>query len=72
MSNLAQQLNKIKHQQRSTSLTPNAQQPTLILDKHTATTTSPDIFYTMAVIAYARLSKEDPSIKIEGDVVMGS
>lgn len=72
MSALAQQLTKIKHQQRATSVAPNAPQPTLLLDKHTATTTSHDIFYTMAVIAYAKLIKEDPTLKTEGDVLMGT
>jgi len=57
MSSLAQQLNKIKHKQRINSVVPNAQQPTMMLDKHTATTTSADIFYTMAVIAYSKLVK---------------
>jgi hypothetical protein len=72
MSSLAQQLTKIKHTQRHTPLAPNAQQPTILMDRHTATTTSADIFYTMAVIAYAKLAKEDPSIKLEGDVLLGS
>lgn len=64
MSQLAQQLHKIKSQQKINTVMPNAPQPTLILDKNVATTTSADIFYTMAIIAYAKLLKDSPSLKI--------
>ena len=45
---------------------PQQKQPTLILDQHTATNTSADIFYTMAVIAYAKLLKQQPNLKEQG------
>ena len=57
MTSLSQQLSTLKHQQRAVSVTPQQQQPTLVLDRHTATTASSDLFYTMAVIAYSKLVK---------------
>lgn len=57
MSSLSKQLQSIKTHQRALKVAPNQQQPTLILDRHMATTTSSDLIYTMAVVAYARLLK---------------
>ena len=36
---------------------PQQQQPTIMFDKHVASTASADLFYTMAVIAYSKLAK---------------
>jgi Na+/citrate or Na+/malate symporter len=51
---------------------PNQQQPTLLLTSQQATTTSADIFYTMALIAYSKLVKQQPELKHEGELVMSS
>ena len=72
MTQLATQLQTLKRNKLTQPLAPLAQQPTLILPKHTASTISTDIVYTMAVIAYSKLVKEDERIKVEGEVVMGS
>lgn len=72
MSSLAQQLQTIRNSQRSLKVTPNQVQPTLLLDTHTATTTSSDLIFTMAVIAYSKLLKEQPVLKEEGEVIMSS
>lgn len=63
MTSLAQQLQTIRQAQRSLQAAPNQPQPTLILSTHLATTTSPDLIYTLAIIAYSKLLKEQPSIK---------
>ena len=72
MSSLAQQLQNIKHGQRSLGVLPNQQQPTLILDRHTATSTSSDLIFTMAVVSYAKLVKQHAAIKFEGESIMAS
>ena len=72
MTSLAEQLKTIRHKQPVLSNAPNQQQPTLIFDKHAATTTSADVFYTMAIIAYAKLVKEQPTLQQEGETVMSS
>lgn len=72
MSSLAQQLQNIKHSQRALGVLPNQMQPTLILDRHTATSTSSDLIYTMAVVSYAKLVKQHASIKFEGESIMSS
>jgi len=64
MSSLASQLQQIKNSQRAIRVAPNQQQPTLILDPHTATTTSPDLIFTMAVISYGKLLKQHPQLKL--------
>jgi hypothetical protein len=70
MSTLAQQLQSLKHTQRSLKVAPNQAQPTLLLDTHTATTTSSDLIFTMSIIAYSKLLKEQPILKEEGEVIM--
>ena len=72
MTSLTQQLSTLKDKQRALPVGPNQQQPTLLLNKHQATTTSSDIFYTMAVLSFAKLAKEQPSLKIEGETLMSA
>lgn len=72
MSSLLQQLQKIKTDQRSLKVGPQQQQPTLIFDAHTATTTSHDLIYTLSIISYSKLLLSQPNLKIEGDIVMSS
>ena len=72
MTSLQQQLTSLKNNQRATSVAPNRPQPSLLLPTHTATSASHDIFFTMAVIAYAKLIKEQPNIKEEGEIVMST
>lgn len=71
MSSLSRQLSTLKSNTRALPSTPNLPKPTLLLTQHTATTTSSDIIYTMAVIAYASLVKKVPTLKIEGEEIMG-
>jgi hypothetical protein len=70
MSALTQQLQKIKDAQRALKVAPQQQQPTLIFDSHTATTTSHDLFYTLAIISYSKLINAQPSLRVEGEIVM--
>lgn len=72
MTSLSQQLQTIRQVQRSLQVAPNQAQPTLILSTHLATTTSADLIYTLAVIAYSKLLKDQPSIKQEGESIMSA
>lgn len=72
MSALSKQLQQIKNNQRAIKVAPNQQQPTLVLDTHIASTASPDLIYTMSILSYSKLISEQPSLEIEGEVVMGS
>lgn len=51
MSQLAQQLNKLK-QYNVLSIAPGAPKPTLILNQQTARCTTIDVLLTMAIIGY--------------------
>ena len=70
MSLLSQQLQRIKTSQRALKVGPQQQQPTLILDAHTATSTSHDLIYTLAIISYSKLLVAQPALRTEGEVVM--
>jgi hypothetical protein len=67
MSQLSQQLSKIKTSQRQIKIGPSPLQPTILLDAQTARSTSIDIIYTMAVLSYANLIKSNQHIREEGD-----
>jgi len=66
MSLLAKQLQQIKNNQRAVRVAPSQQQPTLLLDTHTASTTSHDLIYTLAIISYSKLLSQQAGLKIEG------
>jgi hypothetical protein len=66
MSSLSKQLQQIKLSQPALKVGPNQNKPTLLLDTHTASTTSSDIVYTMAVISYSQILKSHPQLKLEG------
>jgi hypothetical protein len=70
MSSLTQQLQKIKDSQRALKVAPTPQQPTLLFDPHTASTTSHDLIYTLAIISYSKLLTVQPSLRTEGEIVM--
>lgn len=70
MSALSQQLQKIKDSQRALKVAPQKHQPTLLFDPHTASTTSHDLIYTLAIISYSKLLNVQPSLRLEGEIVM--
>lgn len=72
MTSLASQLQQIKNNQRAIRVAPNQQQPTLLLDAHTATTTSHDLIFTMGVVAYGKLLKNHRELKLEGESLMSA
>jgi len=61
---LSQQLINLKTIQNTNQISPHQHQPTLLLNKNIAATTSQDLIYTSAIIAYSKLVKEKPSLKI--------
>jgi len=63
MSLLAKQLQQIKNNQRAIKVAPHQQQPTLLLDTHTATNTSPDLIYTFSILSYSKLLTQQPQLK---------
>jgi len=72
MTSLASQLQQIKNNQRAIRVAPNQQQPTLLLDAHTATTTSHDLIFTMAIVAYGKMLKNHRELKLEGESLMSA
>jgi hypothetical protein len=56
MSSLSNQLNSIKLSQNSLKIGANQEQPSILFDSYTARSTSVDTIYSMALLAYDKLS----------------
>lgn len=67
MSQLSNQLSNIKHKQRQIRIGPTPLQPSILLDPQVARNTSVDIIYTMAILSYGKLVKEQGHLTEEGD-----
>ena len=69
MSALAKQLQQLQDKQRAGGVGPHQSQHTLLLDKATAKSTSNDLLFTTALLAYHQLCKQQPALSAEGDVI---
>lgn len=69
MSILANELIRVKSSQGSSKLGANLAQPTILLDGLTARSTSIDVIYTMGLMAYCKLVKQQPKLKEFGEEI---